>query len=76
MVPSTDNVVFAGILPVPEVVTAAVPTKRKNAVFPDPTVIGLAVKAVVKSDVMFLVVFPAAVIEAICVAKAKSEVLL
>jgi len=76
MVPSTDTVVLAGILPVPEAVTAAVPTKRKKPVFPDRTMIGLAVKAVVKSSVMFLVVFPAPVIEAICVAEAKSEVLL
>jgi hypothetical protein len=75
-VPNTEIVVLLGILPVPEAETAAVPTKRKKTVFPDLTMIGLAAKAAVKSAVMFLVVFPAPVIETIWVAEAKSAVLL
>ena len=76
MLPNTDIVVFAGILPVPEADTAAVPTKRKYAVVPDLTVIGFAIKAAVKVSVISLVWFPAFVIEAICVADRKSAVLL
>ena len=75
-VPNTEIVVPLGILPVPDVDTDAVPTKRKYPVVPDLTVIGLACKAVVKSAVMFLVEFPAPVIEAIWVAETKSAVLL
>jgi hypothetical protein len=75
-VPNTEIVVLLGILAVPLVETEAVPTKRKNAVVPDLTVMGFACKAVVKSVVIFLVVFPAPVIEVIWVGEAKSAVLL
>jgi hypothetical protein len=75
-VPNTEIVVLLGNLAVPLVVTDAVPTRRKYAVVPELTVIGFACKAVVKSAVIFLVVAPAPVIEAICVGEAKSAVLL
>jgi hypothetical protein len=76
MLPNTDIVVFAGILPVPVVDPEAVPTKRKYAVAPDLTVIGFAIKAAVKVPVISLVWLPTPVIEAICVAERKSAVLL
>jgi hypothetical protein len=76
MLPNTDIVVFAGILPVPAIDPEAVPTKRKYAVAPDLTVIGFAIKAAVKVPVISLVWLPTPVIEAICVAERKSAVLL